>query len=99
MYRCCLLCIYMRALDRSLADCRYESVFVGFIVHLTVEEVNEVKRMPDVDKVEKTGLKFDKTAPRGKGAEGDEKGAGPGRRLSNNAWSRHLGKRGTWSEK
>ena len=72
----------------------YESVFCGFIVHLTVEEVNELKRMPDVDKVEKTGAKFDKTAPRDAGKEGGGEEQGAQRRLSNNAWSRHLGKRG-----
>lgn len=54
------------------------------------EEVTELKRMGDVDQVERTGAKFEKTAPRSSSAE---EGANP-RRLSSQAWSRTLGTRG-----
>lgn len=56
------------------------------------EEVTELKRMGDVDKVERTGAKFDKAAPRS--AASAEEGGQPGRRLSAQAWSRTLGTRG-----
>ena len=56
------------------------------------EEVTELKRMGDVDKVERTGAKFEKTAPRP--ATSAEEGGQPARRLSAQAWSRTLGTRG-----
>ena len=55
--------------------------------------MTELKRMGDVDQVERTGAKFEKTAPRSALA-GFEEGDKPGRRLSAQAWSRTLGTRG-----
>ena len=64
----------------------YETVFVGFIVNLTPEEATALKRMPDIDEVERVGAKLEMKAPRPETA--------PDKKLSNRAWSRTLGKRG-----
>lgn len=56
--------------------------------------MTELKRMGDVDQVERTGAKFEKTAPRAASAGSIEEGDRPGRRLSAQAWSRSLGTRG-----
>jgi hypothetical protein len=57
------------------------------------EEVNELKRMADVDQVERTGAKFEKTAPRPTSAA-EEGGGKPAKKLSSQGWSRTLGTRG-----
>lgn len=55
----------------------------------------ELKRMGDVDQVERTGAKFEKTAPRSATfAASAEEGAKPARSLSAQTWSRTLGTRG-----
>ena len=71
----------------------YQSVFVGFIAHLSTEDVRELLHQPEVDEVEQVGAKQSKSASKRPVSAEDGSGA-KSRPLSRNAWSRTLGVKG-----